>query len=341
MGQDYSESEKSAPIRKDKSSKRVIFKTHSNLKKANLQRGRIIAIISKLILIKGDNNQIYDAQIRGVIDSENSSSSLIAVGDWVHFGETNYINPKSKLKECKIYKIEKRHNIFSRKAIGKEPSEQVIASNIDNVLIMASVAQPDYDTELIDKFLITAKLNNLDKCICMNKVDLDPDEQFMKDLKIYQKYDLQLFRISLKNNQNVDELINYLIGKESLLIGQSGVGKSTFINYLFNEQVQKVNQLSEIKNKGMHTTTFVRMFDYDGKFKIIDAPGINEFDIWGLEQRDLKFYYEEFSAYQEKCEFSNCTHTHEPNCAVIHAVQSGKIPYSRYKNYYNIYKSLE
>jgi ribosome biogenesis GTPase len=136
-------------------------------------------------------------------------------------------------------------------------------------------------------------------------------------------------------------LLDYLLGKETLLIGQSGVCKSTFINYLFNEQVQKVNQLSEIKNKGKHTTTFVRMFDYKDQFKIIDAPGINEFDIWGLDQRDLKFSFQEFERYQKNCEYTNCTHTHEPNCAVIEAVNNNKILNSRYKNYNNIYKTLE
>ena len=341
MVQDYSESEKSAPIRKDKSSKRVILKSHHNIKKANLQKGRIIAVISKLILVKGEDNQIYDAHIRGVIDSENTDASLLAVGDWIYFTETDYINPKSKLKECKIQKVEKRHNIFSRKAIGKEPFEQVIASNIDNVLIMASTMQPDYDMELIDKFRITGQLNELKVCLCINKVDLDPENKYTQDFDIYQKYKMQIFPISLKNHQNVDTLIEYLQGKETLLIGQSGVGKSTFINYLFNEQVQKVNQLSEIKNKGMHTTTFVRMFDYKDQFKIIDAPGINEFDIWGLEQRDLKFYFQEFARYQKKCEFADCTHTHEPNCAVIRAIEKDKIPILRYKNYYNIFKTLE
>ena len=341
MVQDYSESEKSAPIRKDKSSKRVVLKSQTHIKKSNLLQGRIIAVISKLILIKGENNQIYDAHIRGVMESDNADASLIAVGDWVYFSETDYINPKSKLKECKIHKVEKRNNIFSRKAVGREPFEQVIASNIDNVLIMASTMQPDYDMELIDKFRITAQLNGLEVCICINKVDLDLEKKYTHDFDIYQKYKLQIFPISLKNHQNVDIMIEHLKGKETLLIGQSGVGKSTLINYLFNEQVQKVNQLSEIKNKGMHTTTFVRMFDYKDQFKIIDAPGINEFEIWGLEQRDLKFYFQEFARYQKKCEFADCTHTHEPNCAVIRAVEKAKIPILRYKNYYNIFKTLE
>ncbi len=337
---DYSESEKSAPIRKDKSSKRVIFKSRSDNKKSNLLKGRIVAIISKMILVRGDNNQIYEAHIRGVIDSENTSSSLVAVGDWIQFSETNYTNPKSKLKECRIQKIEKRQNIFSRKAIGREPFEQVIASNIDSVLIMASPMQPDYDIELIDKIRITAKLNGLDAFICINKIDLNPEHNFLEDFEIYKQYNLPIFYISLKNHHNVEELIEFLKNKETLLLGQSGVGKSTFINYLFKEQVQKINQLNEIKTKGMHTTTFIKMFDYKNEFKIIDAPGINEFDIWGLEPRDLKFYFDEFALYQKKCEYIDCSHIHEPNCAVIKAVKKGKIPQMRYKIYTDIYKSL-
>ncbi len=341
MQKDYSEIEKSSPIRKGKLSQRVLFKSKSNSANDHSKRGRIIAIISKLILIQGEDNQIYDAQIRGVIESDNPNSSLIAVGDWVHFKETNYINSKSKLHECIIQKIEKRNNLFSRKAVGKELFEQAIASNIDNVMIMASVQSPDYDTELIDRFLITAKLNGLNAFICLNKVDLDEKASFMKDFDIYSKYDFPIFRISLKKNMNIDKLIEHLKGKETLLIGQSGVGKSTFINYLFKEQIQKVNELSEIKNKGQHTTTFVRMFDYHNQFKIIDSPGINEFDIWGLEPRDLKYYYSEFAQYQDNCEYNHCTHIHEPNCAVLQAVEKREIPIERYKNYYNIFKSLE
>jgi ribosome biogenesis GTPase len=142
-------------------------------------------------------------------------------------------------------------------------------------------------------------------------------------------------------NRGIKELISFLEGKKTVIIGQSGVGKSTFINSLFGEEIQKTNEISDWSSKGKHTTSFIQLFDYNNKFEIIDTPGIKEFGIWGLQKEDLTHYYPEFHVFNDECKFKPCSHIHEPGCKVIEALENDEILPERYQSYLNIYESLD
>ncbi|MGB9702002.1 MAG: ribosome small subunit-dependent GTPase A [Candidatus Kapaibacteriota bacterium] len=322
-----------------RTNKRILIKEKHNKKEA-LVTARVIIIISKSIFIETQSNNIYEATLSGVIESKNLDSSIVAVGDYVDARISSTHKGKSGYFTALIVKIHNRKSVFSRKANGLVPYEQVIASNITDLLVIVSVKSPKYNTRLLDRIIISGQLNGLKCGICINKTDLAETNDFEKDFDIYQSIGIPLFYISLLENKNLINLLSYLNGKETVIIGQSGVGKSTFINILFKEEIQKTKNISQLSDKGKHTTSFVRMFNYEDKFKIIDTPGIREFGIWGLDKRDLTFYFPEFNQYQSQCKYQPCTHTHEPGCKVVEAVESNLITFARYQSYLNILETI-
>ncbi len=324
-----------------KTKKRVLVKTKPLDFGFNILDGRIVAIISKNIFVECSDERLFEALVKGVIVTSNQSSSLIAVGDFVkiepkegHIGDTG-------LPLCIIHEIMERTTLLSRKSSGYEPFEQIIASNITDVIVLVAAANPQYNLKLIDRIIISGQLNGLKPSICINKVDLISPKEIEPDFEIYQKLGIDIFYISVENQIGIKQFIDYLKGKEVALIGQSGVGKSSLINLIFGEELQKTNEISLYSTKGRHTTSFVKMFNYKNQFKIIDSPGIREYGIWGLDKQDLTFYFNDFYPYAEQCKYPLCSHIHEPGCSVLEAVQHGLINPIRYESYCNIYDSLD
>ncbi len=331
-----------------KSGKRILIKeTKLNEKQVvSSLHARVTMIISKSIFVETEDGQIYNVTISGVLVSEHSHSSIVAVGDFVLIKPNSGSFTEEGVPIATIIKIEPRTKVFSRKANGYLPYEQILASNISDVLILSSVLSPVFNTRLIDRILIVSELNNLKPAICINKYDLiEKDKQAISILnesfEIYRAYGIPLFTISVAKNYNIAQLIAYLKGKETVLIGQSGVGKSSLINLLSGKELQKVNQISSQTQKGKHTTSFISLFSYNDEFKLIDTPGIREFGIWGLDKQDLPFYFPEFSSFSNQCRYQPCSHIHEPDCKVIEAIENGKISGERYQSYLNIYDSLD
>jgi ribosome biogenesis GTPase len=189
--------------------------------------------------------------------------------------------------------------------------------------------------------LVAAELNNISPMICINKIDLVKKSEIKSDFKFYEDLKIPVYYVSFMKNRGIKELISFLEGKKTVIIGQSGVGKSTFINSLFGEEIQKTNEISDWSSKGKHTTSFIQLFDYNNKFEIIDTPGIKEFGIWGLQKEDLTHYFPEFSEFNDECKFKPCSHIHEPGCKVIEALENDEILPERYQSYLNIYESLD
>lgn len=326
------------PIR---TKKRVLVKTKQLDFGFTTLDGRIVAIISKTIFVETNDKTLYEAVVKGVVITSNKSSSLVAVGDYVKIEPKPNHKGHTGLPLCVITEVLERKTILSRRSSGYEPFEQIIASNISDVLVLVAAANPQYNLKLIDRIIISAELNGLIPAICVNKIDLVDKNQIKSDFELYEELGIKVFFISVEQKINIEILIDYLTGREVALIGQSGVGKSSLINLLFGEQLQKTKEVSHYSSKGRHTTSYVKMFNYHDKFKIVDSPGIREYGIWGLDKQDLSFYFKDFYPYAEQCKFPLCSHLHEPGCQVIEAVEKGLIKPIRYESYCNIYESLD
>jgi ribosome biogenesis GTPase len=201
---------------------------------------------------------------------------------------------------------------------------------------------PKYNKRLIDRYLIAARCGDLEPIIVINKLELANQELLEDDLYTYtEELNLDLYLISLKENLNTDELKNKLKDRRSILTGPSGSGKSTFINYILDDQIQEVGEVSQKTAKGLHTTSFVRMFELPFGGEIIDSPGIREFALWDINKEELPTYFDDFVEYHHDCKFLPCTHTHEPKCAVIEALEEGKIDPDRYESYLSLLSSIE
>jgi ribosome biogenesis GTPase len=219
-----------------------------------------------------------------------------------------------------------------------------VASNIDQVLIVASWREPNIWPELIDRYLITSQVNQLKSVLCVNKVDLVEDKgEFEDTLRAYQNLELAYLETSAKTGKGIKELDSLLSGRTTVLAGLSGVGKSSLLNTIqpsLNVRVTQVGGSKKHRHQGKHTTTQSNLFELDNGGKVIDTPGIREFGVAQLRKVDLAVYYPEFTTPASQCRYRDCSHIHEEECGVKAAVAEGTIHKIRYDNYRNIRCSL-
>ena len=320
--------------------KRVLIKKSGRIPD-NAKKGKVIAATGILFLVKNIESEItrfYECVKAGAIISQNENSTLVSVGDAV------WILPekddcKERIGKGTIIRIDERHSFLSRMNL-RTTSERLIASNVEYLLIMASLRMPKYNKRLIDRLLIAAELGELTPIICINKIDLGDDKKVDMDMQIYKEMGIEVFLTSFIEDYRADSLKEYIKDKSSVLVGSSGVGKSTFINNILGTDVQKISDVSSKTSKGKHTTSFVRLFELPEGGEIIDSPGIREFGLYGIQAEELTLYFHDFDNYYEHCRFMPCTHTHEPKCAVKQAVENSEINFERYESYLNIFDSL-
>lgn len=321
--------------------KRVLLKAKGSIP-VHAIRCRIVAAEGRRYLVKSLNQkeiQHYECVKAGTLISPYENSSLLSVGDFVQI-IAEKTSSTHKIAYGTIIAVEERNSFLSRRDI-RTPSERIIAANVDHLIIMASIKQPKYNRRLIDRLLIAAELGNLTPVICINKIDMGSIRDIEKDLKVYRDLEIDIFFTSLTENLGINTFREFLSERSSVLIGSSGVGKSTLINSLFGMDMQKIGDVSKKTTKGRHTTSFVRLFGFEEGGEIIDTPGIREFGLFGIEPEELTLYFHDFDEYYENCRFMPCTHTHEPNCAVKEAVETGQICTKRYESYLNIFESLQ
>ncbi|MBK7987305.1 MAG: ribosome small subunit-dependent GTPase A [Ignavibacteria bacterium] len=309
---------------------------------AETHEGIVIAGVGALWLVNVMLND-YDKSVTtieckaaGIIISEHQDASLIAVGDKVGIelqnNETSYTGT--------IVRVAQRYTRLSRVIAAKHKTEQVVVSNIDQLIIVMAAAEPFFNVRLIDRYLIAADKGDLEPIICINKVDLMPLDFIKEQLSVYTTLGIQIVLTSVKQKVGLSELDEILCNKSSVLSGPSGVGKSSLTNALLGENAQNTRNVSETSSKGMHTTSFVKMFALKNDGYLVDTPGLREFAIWDLSLDELPFYFTEFENFRHNCKFNTCTHIHEPDCAVIEAVHEGLIHPERYQSYCNIRESL-
>ena len=256
----------------------------------------------------------------------------MAVGDHVTVGEGNWIT-----------EIDDRRNYIIRKSINLSKQSHILAANVDQALLIVTVSKPETSTTFIDRFLASAEAYRVPVILIFNKVDvLNDDElhyqQMMIDL--YETIGYECRAISAETGVGVEELRPLLEGKITLLSGNSGVGKSTLINRLVPHANQRTAEISDAHQTGMHTTTFSEMIPLTthsspltSKSWLIDTPGIKGFGTFDMEREELTSYFKEIFEFSKQCRFSDCTHTHEPGCAVLKAVEYHYIAQSRYQSY--------
>jgi ribosome biogenesis GTPase len=247
-----------------------------------------------------------------------------------------------------INKIYERKNHISRKApkvrgasYRGERLEQVIASNIDNLIIITSIRQPDFNNRTLDRFLVIAESSHLNVTIIINKTDLDDKDVITVWKSLYEKIGYTVLPVSAKTKSGIEELKKIISGKKNLFWGKSGVGKSSILNRIFPGLNLRIGDISSYSSKGKHTTVTTSMVKVEDDTFIIDTPGIREIDPYGIQKIDLGHYFIEFSDYISSCKFNTCTHNHEPGCAVIDAVNNNLISGERYDSYLRMLNTIE
>jgi ribosome biogenesis GTPase len=268
-------------------------------------------------------------------------TDFIAVGDYVEF-EMN------KDLTGVITKIDKRRNHLSRKlpkvrgaSYRGERLEQVVAANIDNVIIITSVTSPEFNNRVLDRFLAAAESSNLKVIIVMNKIDLDESVISAEWKNLYEGIGYKFILTSAETNVGISSLKEELRDAKNLFWGHSGVGKSSLLNKIYPELNLKIGEISQFSSKGTHTTVTSVMIKVAANTFIIDTPGIREIDPYGIRKSDLGHYFIEFGNYINSCKFNTCTHHHEPGCAVIEAVKNNLISSERYDSYLRILDTIE
>jgi ribosome biogenesis GTPase len=233
-----------------------------------------------------------------------------------------------------IVEVLPRKSKFSRLAAGPKPVEQVIVANVDQVVPIMAVAKPKLKWQLLDRYLADAESVDLPSLICFTKVDLIDEDEFREDSALYESIGYPTVLTSAIDGRGLDELREHLSNKVSVFIGKSGVGKTTLLNAIQPGLGLRVNEVSDVTGKGKHTTSHLELFELDTGGCVVDTPGMREFGLWEREGYDTAWLFREMRPFLGKCRFgTGCTHTHEPDCAIKDAVESGEIAERRYESY--------
>ena len=293
-------------------------------------RGLVIKNTGSWYTVKTDDGQLIESKIKGNFRLKGiRSTNPVAVGDYVQL-ITNQEGTAF------ISSIEDRRNYIIRKSPNLSKQSHILAANVDQALLVVTVNYPQTSTTFIDRFLAGAEAYRVSVIIIFNKTDLLTEEElrYQKMMRtLYETIGYQCIELSAATGEGVDELRSFIKEKKSLLSGNSGVGKSTLINQLIPDAEQRTAEISEAHNSGMHTTTFSEMLELPEGGYLIDTPGIKGFGTFDIEKEELTSYFKEIFKFSQGCRFSDCTHTHEPGCAVIKAVEEHYIAASRYQSY--------
>ena len=299
-----------------------------------LKKGIIYKSTGIWHLVKS-GNIFYKCRIKGKLRLHNSkSTSPVVVGDRVSFILDIENNSQGIITE-----VQKRRNHIIRKSVKLSKQFQVIASNIDQIYLIITLNYPITFTQFIDRILVTAEAYRIPLNLVFNKMDIYSSSEKIEIKKLKNIYELigyKCYEISALNKDSVNIVSKSMKNKVNMIIGHSGVGKSTLINTISPNLMIKTSNISDLHKQGQHTTTYSEMFDLSDKIKIIDTPGIKGFGLVDMDSNEIKNYFPEFKNLNGNCKYNNCLHLNEPNCAVINALNLNKISESRYKSYLNL-----
>ena len=290
-----------------------------------MMKGLVIKNTGSWYTVLTDDGQLLDCKVKGNFRIRGiRSTNPVAVGDRVTVGDGNWITD-----------IDDRRNYIIRKSINLSKQSHIIAANVDQAFLVVTVNYPQTSTTFIDRFLASAEAYRVPVVLVFNKTDLlDGDERHYQEMmiRLYETIGYTCYAISAETGEGVEALQPLLEGKVTLLSGNSGVGKSTLINRFVPGVNLRTAEISDAHNTGQHTTTFSEMIPI-GTGWLIDTPGIKGFGTFDMEPEELTSYFREIFHFSKDCRFSNCTHTHEPGCAVLQALEDHYIAESRYQSY--------
>jgi len=327
-----------------KTDQKMLQKQESPKMREGLQKGRVLSIMSQGMIVQDESN-LYNCTLKGILKKDRGSQkNLVAVGDFVLFEKTNE-------NEGVIIHVEERHSILSRADNLLRRKEQLIAANIDQVLITVSLLHPPLKTFIVDRYIIATEKGNMEPIIVVNKIDLLDDPSFSEHLRemekelylqfveAYKKVNIKVIAVSAETGYGLDELKQIMRDRASVFSGQSGVGKSSLINAMIGSNL-RIGDVVEKTRKGSHTTTMAQLLPLDFGGFCIDTPGIKSFGLWNLKKDEIEAYFPEIHEIGGGCQFPDCSHTHEKNCAVTKSVDEKIISPLRFASYLYLLESL-
>ena len=289
--------------------------------------------------VKDESGKFWNARMKGIFKLDGiTSTNPIAVGDVVE------VQPENEGENSvMITKIHDRTNYINRQSPKIKSQQHIVAANIDQALMIATLKEPRTSQGFIDRFLVASEMYHIRASVVFNKSDIYKKKELDKFDELQEMYiaiGYKIFLVSMTEGTGVEELKKELVGKTTLVSGHSGVGKSSFINAVLPDKNIRTKDISGWSGKGQHTTTFAEMYDLPFGGKLIDTPGMKEFGLVNIEKPELSGYFPEMRRRMNDCQFNNCLHVNEPDCAVKEAVRNGEIHEDRYVSYYNILESI-
>lgn len=302
-------------------------------------KGTVYKSTGSWYMVKADDGTMYQARLKGKFKiKEITSTNPIAVGDVVEFEMEDEAENRTIITE-----LVPRKNYVNRISPANKRQHHIIACNLDQSLLIATIKEPRTSLGFIDRFLVTCEAFHIPAIIVFNKSDLHGEEEqmiFEERRAMYEKVGYLVLLTSVEEKTGLDELKENLHNKTTLISGHSGVGKSSLINAILESANIRTMEVSEWSGKGMHTTTFAEMYDLPAGGRIIDTPGMREFAIADIAKDELSHYFPEMKMRLNDCQFNNCMHLNEPGCAIKEAVVEGQIHEDRYISYCTILDSI-
>ena len=297
----------------------------------SMQKGVVVCATGSWYDVLSDEGAVCKCRIRGRMRLKGvRSTNPIVVGDEVLFVADG--------EDFVIEELVPRRNYIIRRASNLSKESHIIASNIDRAMLVVTLSSPRTAPEFVDRFLITCEAYSIPATILLAKIDLAADKREEVDAfrAVYESAGYEVIEISAKYGTGLDRVKEMVAGQTTLVAGNSGVGKSTLIGALEPSLDVRTGEISQSHHKGRHTTTFSTMYPLSGGGSIIDTPGVKGFGLIDIEDAELARYFPDMMRYAPECRYYNCIHVHEPDCAVVKAVERGEIAYSRYESYLKI-----
>jgi ribosome biogenesis GTPase len=292
-------------------------------------RGRVLSVHGLTSVVLSDDGTRYNCTTRGLLRTLSTDQRhVVAAGDRVAFRP-------SGAGEGVIEQIEPRHGVLVRESRSRQ---HIMVTNVDQVLIVASAAEPPFKPNLVDRYIVTAHHNGLRPLVCVNKIDLVDAATIEPWVGVLSQMGYSVLLVSARSGRGIARLQRELAGRATCVAGQSGVGKSSLLNAIDPSLGLEVRSVSEDTQKGRHTTTTARLWPLAQGGFVVDTPGVRQFQLWDVIPAEVAGYFRDLRPYIHLCKLSNCSHTHEPECGVKDAVADGRLDVRRYESYCRLYE---